>query len=93
MKEETIARNPYLTFCRSAFRENRRPLVTHGFSFSIYDDHLIADLNKFKRRLAIGLYLAGASDGQIIRKIRDITKKLHKYQIREIKFYASNSLF
>src|SRR5690606_2658098 len=93
LKEETIARNRYLSFARSAFRDSRRPMVIYGFSFSDYDDHLIADLIKTRRRLAIGLYLAGSNDGQITRKIRDIAKKLHKYPMREIKFYASNSLF
>jgi len=34
LKVETIARNRYLSFCRSAFVANRNRLVLHGFSFS-----------------------------------------------------------
>lgn len=93
LKEETIFKNPYLSFCRDAFRKARRLLVIHGFSFSGSDDHLITDLNKNRRRLAIGLHMKNQNGVQTIRTLRHITEKLYKLPLREIKFYDSTSLF
>jgi hypothetical protein len=93
LKEETISKSRYLSFCRSAFRSNRNRLVIHGFSFSSYDDHLINDLNDNKRKLAIGLHLQGLDDGQILQKVKTIEKKLFKYRTSEIKYFDSRTLF
>lgn len=93
LKEETIAKNLYLSFCRSAFRSNRNRLVIHGFSFSNFDDHLINDLNRSRRKLAIGLYLSGLNDTQIVRKVRTIAKKLYNYPLKELRYFDSRTLF
>ncbi len=93
LKEETISRNKYLSFCRSAFRDSNDRLVIYGFSFSDSDNHLISDLNWNKRKLAIGLHLSGLNDGKILQKVRHIEKKLYKYRSREIRFFDSKTLF
>lgn len=92
-KEETISHNKYLSFCRSAFQSHRRHLVIHGFSFSDSDYHLIDDLNKLKRKLAIGLHLNGFHDREIVKKTREIEKKLFRYRLNEIRYFDSRSLF
>lgn len=93
LKEETISRNKYLSFCRSAFRDSKDRLVIYGFSFSDSDNHLISDLNWNKRKLAIGLHLSGLNDGKILQKVGHIEKKLYKYPSREIKYFDSKTLF
>ncbi len=93
LKEETISRNKYLSFCRNAFRDSKDRLVIYGFSFSDSDNHLISDLNWNRRKLAIGLHLSGLNDGKILQKVRHIEKKLYKYHSREIKYFDSKTLF
>ena len=92
-KEETISRNKYLSFCRNAFKDSKDRLVIYGFSFSDSDNHLISDLNYYKRKLAIGLHLSGLNDGKILQKVRHIEKKLYKYPSREIRYFDSKTLF
>ena len=93
LKEETISRNKYLSFCRDAFKDSKDRLVIYGFSFSDSDNHLISDLNYYKRKLAIGLHLSGLNDGKILQKVRHIEKKLFKYTSKEIRYFDSKSLF
>lgn len=93
LKEDTISKSSYLSFCRSAFKTNRNRLVIYGFSFSDYDEHLIGDLNENKRKLAIGLHLSGLNDEQILRKTKGIEKQLYKYKLGEIKYFDSKTLF
>lgn len=93
LKEDTISKSPYLTFCKSAFKASRNRLVIHGFSFSDYDGHLIGDLNDSKRKLAIGLHLSGLNDEQIQRKVKGIEKQLYKYRSGEIRYFDSKTLF
>lgn len=93
LKEKTISRNKYLSFCRSAFRDSKDRLVIYGFSFSDSDNHLISDLNWNRGKLAIGLHLSGLNDGKILQKVRHIEKKLYKYSPREIRYFDSKSLF
>lgn len=93
LKEKTISRNKYLSFCRTAFRDSRDRLIIYGFSFSDSDNHLISDLNWNKRKLAIGLHLSELNDGKILQKVRHIEKKLYKYNSREIKYFDSKTLF
>jgi len=92
-KEETILKSKYLSFCRSTFRSSRNNLVIHGFSFSESDDHLVDDLNAGKRKIAIGLHLNGLKDGEILKKIKGIERKLFKYKSSIIKYFDSRSLF
>jgi hypothetical protein len=92
-KEETISKSKYLSFCRSTFRSSRHNLVIHGFSFSDSDDHLIDDLNTGKRKLAIGLHINGMKDGEILKKVKGIERKLFKYRLYHIRFFDSRSLF
>jgi len=93
LKAETISRNKYLAFCRKVFRASRNSIVVHGFSFSNSDNHLISDLNENKRRIAIGLHLAGSKDVQIQRQIKGIEEKLYRYRAKEIRYFDSKSLF
>ena len=93
LKEETISRNKYLSFCRNAFKDSKDRLVIYGFSFSDSDNHLISDLNWNRRKLAIGLHLSGLNDGKILQKVRHIEKKLYKYPSREIRYFDSKTLF
>ncbi len=93
LKEETISRNKYLSFCRNAFRDSEERLVIYGFSFSDSDNHLISDLNWNRRKLAIGLHLSGLNDGKILQRVRHIEKKLYKYTSREIRYFDSKTLF
>ncbi len=93
LKEDTIAKSTYLSFCRSAFKASRNRLVIYGFSFSDYDEHLISDLNENKRKLAIGLHLSNLNDEQILRKLNGIEKQLYKYKSGEIKYFDSKTLF
>jgi hypothetical protein len=72
LKEDTISKSIYMSFCRSAFKASRNFLVIYGFSFSDYDEHLINDLNENKRKLAIGLHLSTLNDEQILRKLNVI---------------------
>lgn len=93
LKEDTISRSPYLTFCSSAFKASRNRLVIHGFSFSDCDEHLANALNENKRKLAIGLHLSSLNDEQTQRKIKGIEKQLFKYRSGEIKYFDSKTLF
>lgn len=93
LKEDTISKSPYLTFCSSAFKASRNRLVIHGFSFSDYDEHLTNALNENKRKLAIGLHLASLNDEQAQRKIKGIEKQLYKYRSGEIRYFDSKTLF
>jgi hypothetical protein len=93
LKEDTISKSIYLSFCRSAFKAGRNFSVIYGFSFSEYDEHLINDLNENKRKLAIGLHLSGSNDEQIQRKRKGIEKQLYKYSSGEIKYFDSKTLF
>lgn len=93
LKEETIAKSKYLSFCRSTFRSSRNNLVIHGFSFSDSDEHLIDDINAGRRKIAIGLHINGMKDGEILKKIKGIERRLFKYKSRHIRFFDSRSLF
>lgn len=93
LKEETISRNKYLSFCRNAFRDSKDRLVIYGFSFSDSDNHLISDLNWNKRKLAIGLHLSELNEGKILQKVRHIEKKLYRCSTREIRYFDSRTLF
>lgn len=93
LKADTVSKSMYLSFCRDAFKISRNCLVIHGFSFSKCDNHLISDLNRHKRKLAIGLYLRNLNECQIQRSIRGIEEKLFRYRESEIKFFDSSSLF
>lgn len=93
LKEDTIAKSNYLSFCRSAFRASHGRLVIFGFSFSDFDEHLINDLNEKKRKLAIGLHLSELNDDQIQRKLKGIEKQLYNYRTTEIKYFDSRTLF
>jgi len=92
-KEETISKSKYLSFCRSTFRSSRNNLVLHGFSFSDSDDHLVDDLNAGRRKIAIGLHINGMKDGEILKKVKEIEKKLFKYKLYNVRFFDSRSLF
>ena len=92
-KADTISKSSYLKFCREAFQTNRDRLVIYGFSFSDYDEHLITDLNRNKRKLAIGLYLQDLSTGGILEKVKGIEKKLYRYHSCDVRFFDSRTLF
>jgi hypothetical protein len=93
LKEDTISNSNYLSFCRAAFRASRSRLVIYGFSFSDVDEHLINDLNKNVRKLAIGLHLSGLSKTQILRKLKGIEKQLYNFRDGQIKYFDSGTLF
>lgn len=93
LKEDTIAKSIYLSFCRAAFKTSRNRLVIYGFSFSDYDEHLINDLNDNKRKLAIGVHLSNLSEDQIQRKVKGIEKQLYNYRTTEVKYFDSRTLF
>ncbi|MBS1681593.1 MAG: hypothetical protein OJF59_001835 [Cytophagales bacterium] len=93
LKEDTIAKSIYLSFCRAAFKASHNRLVIYGFSFSDYDEHLINDLNENKRKLAIGVHLSNLNEDQIQRKLKGIEKQLYNYKASEIKYFDSRTLF
>ena len=92
-KEETIGKSKYLSFSRSALQSRKRHLVIHGFSFSDSDHHLIDDLNRHKRKTAIGLHLNGTRDGEILKNVKRIEEKLYRFRSGEIRYFDSRSLF
>lgn len=93
LKEDTISKSTYLSFCRAAFQASHNRLVIFGFSFSDYDEHLINDLNENKRKLAIGLRISDLNEEQIQRKVKGIEKQLYNYRAGEIKYFDSRTLF
>lgn len=72
-----ITHNQYLTYCYDRFCQMEGSLVTYGFSFGQYDEHIIDAINRASKRkppnrlwsIYIGVY--SSEDKQHIEKIKD----------------------
>jgi hypothetical protein len=90
-KQASISSSRYLSFCQDSFHTSETKMVIYGFSFSDNDDHLIKSLNNNKRKLAIALYVPDLSDNKILQKVKQIEKKLYRYQGSDIRFFDSRT--
>lgn len=84
-----ITHNQYLTYCYDSFCQTEGSLVTFGFSFGQYDEHIIAAINRAAKRKApnklwsiyIGVY--SPEDKKHIEKIEGKFRcKVHVYDAK-----------
>lgn len=84
-----ITHNQYLTYCYDNFCQMSGSLVTYGFGFGQYDEHIIAAINKAALQkkpnrlwsIYIGVY--SPEDKEHIEKIRDKFRcKLHVFDAK-----------
>ena len=89
-----ITHNQYLTYCYDSFCQVEGSLVTFGFSFGEYDEHIIKAINKAAKRKAphklwslyIGVYTD--EDKRHIEKIAgEFRCKVHVYDAKTAKIW------
>lgn len=89
-----ITHNQYLTYCYDNFCEIEGSLVTFGFSFGQYDEHIIDAINKASKRhppnklwsIYIGVY--SSEDIKHIEKIKDKFRcKVHIFDAKTAKVW------
>jgi hypothetical protein len=93
-KLKHIRHNQYLTYCYDRFCQIEGSLVTFGFGFGRYDEHVIAAINKAAKQKApnklwsvyVGVY--SDADKNHIEQIEDqFHCKLHVYDARSAKIW------
>ena len=93
-KLKHIAHNQYLTFCYDRFSRAEGSLVTFGFGFGPYDEHIIDAINKASKRmppnklwsLYIGVY--SDKDKEYIEQIEGKFRcKVHIYDAKTVKVW------
>jgi len=94
-KLKHITHNQYLTYCYDRFCQAEGSLVTFGFSFGHYDEHIIAAINKAAKRkpqnklwsLYIGVY--SDEDKKHIEQIEDkFHCKVHVYDAKTARVWG-----
>lgn len=93
-KLKHITHNQYLTYCYDSFCQAEGSLVTFGFGFGPYDEHIIDAINKAAKRkppnklwsLYIGVY--SDEDRKYIEKIEGKFRcKVHIYDAKTVKVW------
>ncbi len=97
-KLKHITHNQYLTFCYDSFCEAEGSLVTYGFSFGQYDEHIIDAINKAAKQgkkiqdklwsIYIGVY--SDEDRKHVEKIAGKFRcKIHIYDAKTANIWSS----
>lgn len=92
-KENKINRSSYLSFCRTHFRNADNSMVIYGSSLSPQDAHFIADLNNYKRDLAISIRCDGKTVEQLHAERTTLIAKFNHLKNERVEVFDANGLF
>lgn len=92
-----IRHNQYLTYCYDSFCKIGGSLVTYGFGFGFYDEHILAAINRAARQKSEGKLLSvyiGVYSEEDLKRIEQIEQKIkckvHIYDAKTVDLWGWN---